>query len=149
MNCVSYCLIATVLLISNIVIMLTCNYDSKFKDFKKCLNYKQADIYKSIINERVIIYIKGIILGILLGLILVVLLKKTKRYSKICLFVVVVLLTPMFYYKLTPKSKYMIQYLNSTQINKWLGLYTTIKFRGALSIVISAIAYILLGFACC
>jgi len=150
MNCVSYCLIATALLVSNIVIMITCKYNQSFKDFNNSLNKSQLSIYNKIINERLSVYIHGIILGLLLGVLFVIVMNKLKRYNRICLFVLVVLLTSMVYYKLMPKSDYMIKHLTSpNQIDKWLKIYTTIKFRGTISILISIIAYILLGFACC
>lgn len=150
MNCVSYCLLATALLVSTIVIMLTCKYDSSFKIFANSLNKMQTKKYSSIFNERLRIYIQGVILGVLSGLLVVVLVKKLQRYSKICLFVLMILIISSVYYKLVPKSDYMIRWLTSqTQIDNWLRIYTTIKFRGTLALVLSVVAYILLGFACC
>lgn len=150
MGCISYCFIAFVFALMTVVMMISCKTSPVFKKFRALLNPQQASVYQSIIHERTMIYVQGLVLGAILGLIVIMNLKKEKTKNKVCVFVLVALVTNILYYKLHPKSTYMLLHLDSQeQVSGWLDTYKTMKLRSALSILIGIMAYISLGMGCC
>ena len=64
------------------------------------LDENQKQVYKSIIDERMSIYIQGMVIGIVIGII-VVFNAKLSNNVKICMFISIVLGVNYLYYILT------------------------------------------------
>ena len=149
MSCISFCLVGAAFLGSSVLTMLASKNSTVFKKFKLLLDDNQQQIYKSIINERVTIYVQGLILGLILA-ILVAFNLKIDNTKKICLFIVIALGTNYLYYSLYPKSTYMLEHLHSAKQNKaWLAIYKEMKLRCKLGLILGALGYILLGQGVC
>ena len=146
--CIGFCLVGAVLLGSMIMTMLASKKSKNFVHFMNILDDNQKKIYKSIIKERLYIYIQGIFIGILLGLL--VSYKIKNKNCKICLFVAISLGFNYLYYSLYPKSTYMLQHLNTKEQNEaWLNIYKEMKFRCKIGLLLGFIGYIMLGMGLC
>ena len=149
MSCVSFCLLGSALLGSSVLTMMTSKDSKVFKNFRYLLDDNQQQIYKSIIKERAMIYVQGLILGFILALIMTLNLK-IKKNNRICLFILLALGTNYLYYSLYPKSTYMLEHLNNVKQNKaWLAIYKEMKLRCKVGLLLGVLGYILLGNGVC
>lgn len=151
MACLSYCFLGIVLLVGSLLMMVLCKLDNKdMVHFNSLLDDKQKQIYKSITKERGIIYAQGMIIGIIIGLLAIMYFKKLNYKNKVCLFILIALVTNLFYYKLYPKTTYMLLHLNNKeQVEGWLNIYKTMKYKYMVSILVALIGYLILGIGCC
>ena len=149
MVCINSCLIAVVLLSGTIATMITSKTSPNFRKFNETLTLEQQKLYKNITMERLRIYIEGMILGLITGLFgLSLLPKKVDNASKVCLFVIVCLMINMVYYRMYPKSNYMVKHLNTQeQKEAWLAIYKEMKYRHLFGMILGFGAYIVLGMA--
>jgi len=128
-TCLSYCLVGAAFLGSMILTMLSSKKSKRFNDFMVMLDEEQKQIYKSVIDERMSIYIQGMVLGIVVGII-VVFNSKVSHTIKVCMFITIALGINYFYYILSPKSTYMLEHLSSVEQNvAWMGIYKEMKLR--------------------
>lgn len=148
-ECLSYCLVGSAFIGSMILTMLASKKSKRFADFMVMLDENQKQVYKSIIDERMSIYIQGMVIGIVVGII-VVFNSKLSNNVKICMFITIALGINYFYYILTPKSTYMLEHLSSVEQNvAWLGIYKEMKLRCHIGAVMGILGYILIGRGLC
>ena len=149
MVCINSCLIAVVLLSGTISTMITSKTSPNFRKFNETLTLEQKKLYHKITMERLRIYIEGMILGLITGLFALSLLpKKVEEVSKVCLFVIVCLLINMVYYRVYPKSTYMVKHLKTPeQKEAWLAIYKEMKYRHLLGMILGFSGYVVLGMA--
>ena len=122
------CAIAFALLFSNIIMMLI--PPSNTIELIKSLPDKQKRDYINITKERLLIYIKGLVIGLLTAYIY------SQVYSKStpCENVAIVLMMTCFIYTILPKSKYMITELKTEEQRiLWLSVYNEQKLKGHIS----------------
>lgn len=155
MFCTNTCLLALLFIITKIIILFTMKfpYNKLHKDFNNSLDEKQLEAYKKIISERRRIYILGYILGVLISIIVILvnyfLLKKDKL-SILCLAVVISTLTTYFFYILYPKSKYILEVIETKeQVNNWLKIYKSMQFRFHISFFLGIIGTALCHYSFC
>ena len=147
---ISYCFVGAALLGSSVLTMLASKNSGVFKKFNNVLTDDQKQIYKSIIHERLTIYIQSLLLGIVLALIVTFNLKKASQNAKLCLFIVIALGTNYLMYSLYPKSTYMLEHLNSAEQNKaWLAIYKEMKLRCKIGLILGALGYLILARGVC
>lgn len=140
---ITICSAAVVILLSS-VFMMFLKDKNLFIRFMNTLDDKQKQIYERIIRERLLLYFGGMLLGIFLGLLYLYYNKKSER--SICIFIVIVFLTKMIFYKGFPKSTYMLYHLDKReQVQAWTDIYTYMKKIWMLSFVFAIISYVLLG----
>ena len=150
MVCLSYCVLGAGLLFASIVCMATSKNAGYHADFQNLLSPDQMNKYKGIVNERLSIYIQGLLIGVILGLIVVSMLEKVSTLNRVCVFVVVALVFNVVYYLLMPKTSYMLQHLNSTeQINAWLRVYKVMRQRYILGFFVGIIGYAVFAYSLC
>lgn len=150
MVCLSYCVLGAGLLFSSIVCMATSKNAGYHADFQNLLSPDQMNKYKDIVNERLSIYIQGLLIGVILGLIVVSMLDRVSSLNRVCVFVVVALVFNVVYYLLMPKTSYMLQHLNSTeQINAWLRVYKVMRQRYILGFFVGIIGYAVFAYSLC
>ena len=148
-ECMSYCLIGSAFVGSMILTMLASKNSKRFNDFMLLLDEEQKQIYKSVIDERMSIYIQGMVLGIAVAIILVFN-SKVSNSVKICMFITIALGINYFYYILSPKSTYMLEHVSSVEQNvAWLGIYKEMKLRCHIGAIMGIIGYILIGRGMC
>ena len=150
MPCVSYCLLGSALVGSSILTMITCKTSGVFKHFTNMLDDNQKQIYKSVINERLSIYIQTLVLGIIVATIVVFNIVELNQTPRICIFVLIALGINYLGYSLYPKSTFILEHLTSPEQNKaWLGIYKEMKLRCIMGLVLGALGYIVLAKGVC
>ena len=140
---ITICSVAVVFILSSIFMMFLKD-DKLFSKFMNTLNDDQKKIYFKIIRERIMLYIGGMILGMVLGFIYLFMNKRTGL--NICAFITIVFVTQVVFYKIYPKSTYMLYHLdNPKQVSAWTDIYTYMKKIYMLSFIFAIISYILIG----
>ena len=142
---ITICSVAVVFLLSSIFMMFLKD-EKLFTNFMNTLNDKQKNIYFKIIKERTMLYVGGMILGLLLGFIYLSMNKKTGL--NICAFITIIFITQIVFYKVYPKSTYMLYHLNDPkQVSAWTDIYTYMKKIYMLSFFMAIISYVLIGYS--
>lgn len=135
------CLIAVALLSAQLYIVASTETTKSVKDFEKTLDGKQLDIYKIIKRERMEQYLMGTLLGILVAGIVLYYYKSNSA----CLWVSVVMIVSLIYYRVAPKTYYMANYLNNnTQIRAWKNVYLTMGRHYMIGMALGIVGYYLL-----
>ena len=149
MSCIGPCLLGSGFVGSKILMMASDEKKELHDNFVKTLTKKQQNVYANIKKERLSIYLQGMSIGLILGVLYLMNSDtfKTSDFSDICMFVVISSSVSYGYYTLTPKSTYMLQHIDTPeQINAWLEIYKTYKFKYTLGFTIGVVGYILLGY---
>ena len=145
LECGLSCLIASALFGSMLYTMLYQDKHKIMQEFQQTLTVEQIAIYKKIINERMRLYIEGLLIGLLLGFIYLSYCKRS-IYSA-CIFTMIVLIVNNGYYLLHPKTQYMVPYLETEEQRvAWLNIYVSMKNRCHRGMVLGAVAYLLVGY---
>lgn len=145
---ITICMVSMTLLISSIYLSIINKDSTKFSKFNNLLNKEQKDIYNKIVNERLYIYIGGMILGIILGLLYYYYNQKTSH--KFCKVIGIMIISKLLFYYLFPKRPLMLYSLtNKAQTDAWADIYTEMKSRWIKSLIIGFIGYIILGNVIC
>lgn len=149
MHCIHSCLIGCGLLGAMLFTMLYSSRNSNQAQFVKLLDSRQKEIYNSIIQERLKIYICGYIVGLILAT-LVVFSLKSNSMQNICVFVTIATGVNYLYYVIHPKSNYMLNHLTSVEQNKaWLKIYRNMKRNYIIGFMLGVLGYLFLGRAFC
>ena len=149
MSCINTCLIGSGFLGSSILTMLASKKSKNFVEFNNVLTPQQRETYKKITQERMNIYIQGLVIGSVLAVLMSQMVKLDKN-KKVCLFVVIALGFNYAYYSLYPKSTYMLQHLTNKEQNQaWLNIYKEMKTRCMVGLLLGLAGYIILGMGTC
>ena len=149
MSCINTCLIGSGFLGSSILTMLASKKSKNFVEFNNVLTPQQRETYKKITQERMNIYIQGLVIGSVLAVLMSQMVKLDKN-KKVCLFVVIALGFNYAYYSLYPKSTYMLQHLTTKEQNQaWLNIYKEMKTRCMVGFLLGLVGYIILGMGTC
>ena len=145
----SYCVIAAIFIGASIYTMLTCETCSPFTDFLESLTPEQKVKYTQIIQERQRLYVHGLVLGSIVSLLYLYFATGTfNPLTNVCAFVAIALAVQYFYYTLTPKSQWIITSLDKEdQRQKWLNVYTHMKTRYHVGMLLGLIGYGLFAFS--
>ena len=143
------CFIGITFLMSSIWIMISSTRTNEyFERFDSLLNPEQKTIYKSILLERVNIYIMGMFIGLILGLSYYNQYKDSDQYI-LCKFLTIVFTVKLVFYHFYPKQKLMLYSLTTKeQTDAWADIYTNMKSSWVNSMIMGAIGYIFLGISC-
>jgi hypothetical protein len=136
---------------SMVFVMMNKHKSTMVGEFESTLNPSQLKIYEEIKEERLKIFFKGLALGTLLGALYLFFggnfVASAGRWTSACLFTVIVMGTMTAFYHLSPKSKYMVEYLNNpAQTKAWNSIYTTYQNKYWWGIVLGVIGYLLIGY---
>lgn len=144
--CTISCSISAVFLIGMIYMNYSIAKSQIILKYKSQLPENLQKIYEQIINERTKIYYKGYILGFILSLFIIfgnVYLehKILSTTSMVCLVLATSLITNYFYYILSPKKIWMLNYITSPdQIKSWLQMYRGMQVYYHTGLVLGIIA---------
>ena len=127
MACSPYCFLAVGFLVAT---LSTCCLSNKnIQNFYSDLNEDQRRIKDEITIERMKIYITGILFGCLNATLFYMFINKNSK-AKLCILLSIILATSYFYYIISPKTKYMVSYLdNKEQVKQWLKIYKQMQFN--------------------
>jgi hypothetical protein len=123
------------------------------KHYKSSLSSDLQKRYEKITKERSNISYQGYILGVIfsLGIIfynLKIKHSKMNTTSLVCTVVATAFITNYFYYMLSPKSVWMLNYMsNQEEVKSWLLMYREMQYNYHMGLVLGIIAVGILGFA--
>ena len=141
---ITICSVAFVLLMSSFFMMFLKD-EKLFTNFMNTLNDKQKTLYNKIIRERIMIYSGGMLTGLLLGIVYLYMNKKSAM--NICAFITIVLVTQLIFYKVYPKSTYMLYHLDDPkQVSAWTDIYTYMKKIWMFSFFLAIVSYIIFAY---
>lgn len=114
------------------------------------------ETYITIVKERTQIFYTGYALGLFLALFVIFYNMKIKQQkmnwpSVVCITVFVAFLTNYFYYVLSPKTKWMLNSIDTPEQTKaWFEMYRTMQlyYHGSLVLGIIAIGLVAFAFRC-
>ena len=100
------------------------------QDLLDQLTEKEKEIYAEIVEERKMIYYQGLLLGDFIATIYILFTFDNDIYRTLFVSIGLTFIVNYFYYILMPKSKYMLEYLDSPNENKaWLKIYRFMQVR--------------------
>ena len=132
MSCNITCAIAVGLIVMSLATLIGTKKSLLLHTFMDTLNDKQKGIYYEIIQQRFGYFIQGKILGLLIaGAYLYHALQNNMEVNSIvCMVVLIIFSTQYIYYKMMPKTKWMLEYLDKPdQIKSWLEVYKYMNHR--------------------
>ena len=144
--CTISCSIAVVFLIGMIYMNYSVINSQIILKYKSQLPENLQKIYKKITNDRTTIYYKGYLLGFILSLFIILgnvysdheMLSTT---SMICLVLATSFITNYFYYILSPKKNWMLNYITTPEQTKaWLQMYKGMQVYYHTGLVLGIIA---------
>jgi len=143
------CFIGITFLMSSLWMMVSSTRTNEhFDRFDTLLNPEQKTIYKSILIERVNIYIAGMFLGLIIGLLYYNHYKGSDKFI-LCKFLTIVFTVKLVFYHFYPKQKLMLYSLTTKQqTDAWADIYTNMKSSWVNSMIMGSIGYIFLGLSC-
>jgi hypothetical protein len=152
LGCNVSCFIGVMFLVANIYVTLGTDKNIQKSVFYQTLDKVQIQKYEEIIKERRDIYMKGYGLGLFISFLILVLHYYMKspfiklRKSLICFIGGITLTVNYFYYMLTPKSDYMIRYLDkANQREEWLKINKSMQFKYHIGLGMGIIAAMFLS----
>lgn len=160
MVCIKMCSLASIFLISMLYMAFATDKDSTTKKFTSTLTFNQNEKYKQLTEERRMLYLKGYGLGLVLTACYLLWNYLTKTIDRprsnvaaaarafirnplsvACVAVVICSFTTYFYYTLSPKSDYIIRYLdNKEQREQWLNVYRKMQYNYHMSYILGIVA---------
>lgn len=148
---ISPCLLGTALLMSMVFVMMNKHKSGMIVEFESTLSPSQAKVYEEIKEERLKLFFKGLALGTLVGVLYLVFgsnfFASSGRWTGACIFTTIVMGVMTAFYHLSPKSKYMVEYLNNPEQTKaWNAIYTTYQTKYWWGIVLGVLGYLLIGY---
>lgn len=153
MACAVSCMISAIFIIGMIYFYSMTNKSEIVKQYKDTLPMHLQKKYDEISEERKLIGFQGYGLGMLISLFIIFYNLKIKRerlgtVPLVCIVVATSFLTNYFYYILSPKSSWMLNYLkDEAEIKAWLRMYREMQFNYHMGLTIGIIAVGILAFA--
>ena len=144
--CTISCSISAVFLIGMIYMNYAITKSEIILQYKSQLPEKFQKIYEQITNERTTIYYQGYVLGFILSLFIIFGNvysdhKMLSTMSMICLVLATSFITNYFYYILSPKKKWMLNYIETPDQTKlWLQMYRGMQVYYHTGLVLGIIA---------
>lgn len=148
MTCYLSCGLSFAFIVAYLYLFLSTKKKLVEHTFVETLNKEQKVIYSEIVNERFKYAIQGKILGILLACIYLYLAYKldTPRGTMVCMSVVILVITQTLFYKIMPKSKWMLNHLDKKeQVDAWLEIYKFMANRAHIGFIIGIVGFISLS----
>ena len=153
MVCSISCSISLVFIIAMIYFYNSTSNNEVVKHYKSKLPSDLQVLYDKIAAERQMISYKGFGLGFIISLFIIfynlnIKSGKLNNTSIVCIVVATSFLTNYFFYMLSPKSKWMLNYLNDKeQVKAWLQMYKAMQFNYHLGLVLGIIGVGIFAFA--
>jgi len=141
------CLIAFALLGSSLYTMLNCAECDPFKSYQDSLSPELAQLYNQVKEERVTIYLQGLVLGTLSALAYIWFWRgNLNPLANSCIFTSIAMGVQYLYYALMPKKYHMLPNLESPeQVHNWYLVYKHMKKKGHLGMLLGVLGFLLLS----
>jgi len=142
-NC-NTCIIGITFLLSSIYLSILKQDNDIFFKFNRLLNDKQQIIYQNIVKERLKIYTIAMFTGLGSGLLYWY--RNQKQPYIWCSFLAIVYIVKLGVYYFYPKSPLMLYSLTTKeQTDAWADIYTEMKTRYRISLLIGFIGYVIIS----
>jgi hypothetical protein len=155
MVCGTSCLISIVFLVAMAYFYTATSSSHIAKNYEATLTPEQRTHYKDIVSERTRLAYEGYGLGFIISVAYIWinrmvirsgvgrLFKREKMsvVSMVCVVIAIASLTNYFYYVLSPKKKFMLNYLNNQEeISRWLVMYKEMQFNYHMGLLCGVVA---------
>lgn len=127
--------------------------DKNLQNNKEIFSQDLQKLYARIANERMHISINGYLLGVIFSLLIIfynIHIKKSSMsaLSLVCTVMATCFLTNYFYYTLSPKSDWMLNYVNTREeVDAWLQIYKQMSFNYHMGLVFGIVAMGIFAFS--
>ena len=154
MVCSISCSISFVFIVGMIYFYNATGKSETVQQYRNTLTAHQQVTYDKIVKERLMISMQGYMLGLVLSLFIIYYNYQKKGFrpsSVVCLVLATSFITNYFYYKLTPKSDWMLNHVESReQTQAWLKMYKTMQYyyHAGLALGIIGICVFAYAFRC-
>ncbi len=153
MACAISCMISAIFVIGMIYFYNISDKSEIVKHYKSSLSSDLQKRYEKIVAERTNISYQGYVLGVILSLGIILYNFKIKHSrlntsSLVCIVLATSFITNYFYYMLSPKSDWMLNYMSNPQeVKAWLLMYREMQFNYHMGLVLGIIAVGIFAFA--
>lgn len=153
MPCALSCMISLIFIIGMIYFYNMTDKSIIVKHYKSSLSKELQQRYEKISKERMNISYQGYALGVIISIGIIFYNLKVKSVkmntsSLVCTVVATSFITNYFYYMLSPKSDWMLNYMNNpNEVKLWLSMYKEMQFNYHMGLVLGIIAVGMLAFA--
>jgi len=146
MNCILPCAIAFGFL-GKMFYSLQGYGSKEINAFQKSLNLEQTQKYMEIVEFRTYLFLMGLLIGTILGILYLFLTRKSnKMVFNICVFIIIVFGSAIFYYIASKKRDYMLNHLTKEeQVKKWNDVYVDMQRRNVMGFLYGFVGYLLLA----
>lgn len=145
MLCLFKCFVGLGLLGASIATMIVSKDDSPFREYKKSLDKDQRERLEKITDERLNIYLQGLVVGLIIALVYLYSVK-SNSWTHVCVFLAIMLGVNYLWYILSPKSDWMLKSLNSKEQKEgWLKVYRTMQYRWHMGFLLGGLGGLLLS----
>jgi hypothetical protein len=156
MPCTITCSISAIFLIGMIYMNYSVAKSQTIVKYKSQLPHDLQHIYNKITNERTTIYYQGYVLGLIISVCIIMFSVYTRHKllsttSMVCLVSATCFITNYFYYTLSPKKNWMLNYIKTPEQTKaWLQMYRTMQtyYHTGLLLGIIAVGIFAYAFRC-
>ena len=151
--CSISCSVSAVFIIGMIYMNYSIATSQIILKYKAQLPENLQKIYEQITNERTTIYYQGYLLGFILSLIIIIANvysdhKMLSTTSLVCLVLAISFITNYFYYTLSPKKNWMLNYIKTPdQTKAWLQMYRGMQVYYHTGLVLGIIAVGIFAYA--
>lgn len=119
-------------------------------ELKQTFSDELANTYKGIVTERRNHYLQGLALGVVLALGASYYFSSQTKGQHVAMFMAIALFTGLVYYRLMPKTDYMLNHLKTEEQNKaWLRIYKSFQSRYLYGMILGALATYFVAKASC
>jgi hypothetical protein len=154
--CSITCLFSAAFIIAMIFMTNSMSSSQTIKNYENQLTPELQKTYNDIRKERTRIFYFGYLLGFAIAIVIIAYNTQIKHAkmswpSMVCLTVSVAFITNYFYYILTPKTKWMLDKIDTQEQTKaWLQMYKSMQlfYHGGLAFGIIAIGLLAFAFRC-
>ena len=151
MVCGITCFFAFAIIASMFVMTLLTKNNPHVVEYKKSLAPELQVIYDSIVDERTTISMTGYAIGLFFSIVFILFTSRARKLAvsgMVCLAVLISFIVHHMYYMMSPKSKYMVSYLQTKEEKEnWLKVNRSMQFNYHLSFLIGITGVGVLAYA--
>ena len=139
-----HCVIGITFLLASIYSTIYKPNKDIFSKFQNLLNDQQVNIYHTIVRERIKIYTIALVSGLIAAFSYYYM--YPKRPYKWCSFLAIAYIVKLGVYYFYPKSPLLLYSLTTKeQTDAWADIYTEMKYRYRISLLIGFIGYLIIS----
>lgn len=151
MVCGITCFFAIAIIASMFVMTLLTKSNPHVLEYRKSLSPELQAVYDTIVEERASLSITGYSIGLFLSIIFIFFVTRSRKMAvsgMVCLAVLISFIVHHLYYMLSPKSKYMVSYLETKEEKEnWLAVNRSMQVNYHLSFVLGIAGVGVLAYA--